>query len=326
MQTQGNDLQYPLTRRTMTLRPAAIAFQLFLLTIAASEPHSEAFSHSPAPLCPPRTARSIRSQFSPASFGHTHTPGPPRRGWFPLLSGQPEEGERSGGAPGGDRFRSASGIRPSLHPTTINAISEALSMRSSPESASSPVDVWADGAKPLDVALTASKIAADALERRSVGCKADGDEGSSPTPEECQVLAGRVVGVVMRLRQLERDLAGRVGGVGWVEKYGEHGTFGVLKGECDAIVKGKEEERVGEGEEGAGGPDGNAISIDMAKEAILCERIRDDPLFCMCRAECLLALFMINVEIPTLEKVGQEVPGGSKIDFIDEDRMGVLLS
>eukprot|EP00567_Pseudictyota_dubia_P001836 CAMPEP_0197468784 /NCGR_PEP_ID=MMETSP1175-20131217/66266_1 /TAXON_ID=1003142 /ORGANISM="Triceratium dubium, Strain CCMP147" /LENGTH=311 /DNA_ID=CAMNT_0043004903 /DNA_START=104 /DNA_END=1039 /DNA_ORIENTATION=+ len=221
----------------------------------------------------------------------------------------------------GDQIRASTGIRPSLHPTTINAISEALLLRSSSSAAGKqdePVDVGAEGVEPLKVALTAGRIASDALEKRTAACRADGDEGSIPTAAECQAVAGRVVGVVMRLRDLEKDLSARAGAVGWVRKYNEYGSFGVLKSECGAAVEAAEE---GEKVEDSG-----ARSFDVETEAELCDRIRDDPLFRMCRAECLLGLFIQNVEIPQLEQVGQEVAGGSKIDFIDEDRKEVLFS
>jgi hypothetical protein len=112
------------------------------------------------------------------------------------------------------------------------------------------------------------------------------------TAEEGQTIAGRVVGVVMRLGQLEDMLHSRVVEVEWVKKYGEWTMFGVL--EDESSVK---------------------------------EKIQTDPLFTLCRAECLLALFLDTVEAPQMEKIGRTArPGGSLVDFLDEDRQQVLLT
>lgn len=224
------------------------------------------------------------------------------------LSGSTDDGDKQSNehivkAHAGDPLRASTGIRPSLHPTTINAISEALLIRSSPSlSASTPIDV-AGEVEPLEVAMAAGTLAAGAIEKRHKSC--EGDDENVFTTEEGQTLAGRVVGVVMRLRELEQTLAFKVNSAAWVTKYREHGTFGVLSGECDAIGN-------GEGNE------------DL--ESVLAQRLKDDPLFRMCRAECLLALFIHTVEVPQLEKLGQQLADGSKIDFIDSDRMDVLLS
>lgn len=232
---------------------------------------------------------------------------------------------------GGDQLRASTGIRPSLHPTTINAISEALLLRHSAKN-NKPIDVWADNddddddaTQPLDVAVTAGAISSDLLEKRKTSCEADGDVSSIPTPEECQTVAGRVVGVVMRMRPLEMELAKRVNAAKWVAKYGEHGSFGVLKSECkQAAAAAAANEDEGEGGEASSSD--VKIETDAKIEKELTDRIRDDPLFRMCRAECLLAIFLDTVEAPKLQEVGESVPGGSSVDFIDEDRREVILS
>jgi hypothetical protein len=62
-------------------------------------------------------------------------------------------------------------------------------------------------------------------------------------------------------------------------------------------------------------------------EMLLAARIRNDPLFRMNRAECLLALFLTNVERPRMEAMNMILPGGgsSNVDFIDDDRLRVIL-
>ena len=188
----------------------------------------------------------------------------------------------------GDPLREATGIRPSLHPTTINAIADALKARAmKQEGTNFRLD---DDVSPMDIALTASSIASNAITKRQ---ESSDQDGMKLTPQEQQTIAGRVVGVVMRLDELESALLEKVASVGWIAKYNEWATFGVLESETNETVD---------------------------------KRVKDDPLFGMSRAECLLALFLNTVEAPQLEKVGESVPDGSKIDFLDQDRSEVLLA
>jgi hypothetical protein len=184
-----------------------------------------------------------------------------------------------------------------LHPVTINAIAEALKIRAqklpdSPLRPSSVDDGKTMKVEPLQIALTASKIAADAVKRRQEASLATKD-GMTLTSEEEQTIAGRVLGVVMRFTDLEAELCKRCADTPWITKYGEWGAFGVIA---------KEEE-----------------------EAVVDARILQDPLFGMNRAECLLALFLKTVERVELEKIGQSVPDNGVIDFLDADRSEVLL-
>ena len=123
------------------------------------------------------------------------------------------------------------------------------------------------------------------------------------TIEEAQTISGRVVGVVMRMRDLESNMIQKVNGVEWVTKYSEEESFGLLKKECQLIA---DEEKI------------------LNNDKQLAETIKMNPLFRMNRAECLLALFLSTVEKPQMEKMGQEITGGSDVDFIDADRLEVL--
>ena len=236
----------------------------------------------------------------------------------------------------GDKLREATGIRPSLHPTTINAIADALKARAMKKNKDDGmVFRVSDTVQPIDVAITAGQIASTAIAKRQQSSE---DDGMKLTPKEelsfvfcfCflgssvlfffflfsfsqlyislfffhfyhiyinkknrQTIAGRVLGVIMRLDELELKLYDKVSNVDWIAKYNEWSTFGVLPKEED--------------------------------NSIIDERIRDDPLFTLSRAECLLAIFLQTVEIPGLEKANETVPDGSKIDFLDEDRSNVLL-
>jgi hypothetical protein len=225
--------------------------------------------------------------------------------------------------------RHATGIRSSLHPTTINCIAEALLLRSSSSNNNNSrdeedenncrhiaIDIRNPNNEPLQVALAAGDIATNAILRRSNVTKVNGipnDNSSIFTTEESQLISGRVVGVVMRLHDLEMELVQRVSLVNWVQKYNEESSFGVLVEEC---------------QRGGGGDSSLSSSSSMNNndEMLLAARIRNDPLFRMNRAECLLALFLINVERPRMEAMNMILPGGgSDVDFIDDDRLRVIL-
>ena len=187
-----------------------------------------------------------------------------------------------------DPAREATGIRPSLHPVAINAIAEAIKIRSR-KLDDMPLQCTSD-IQPIQVALTAGRIASEALLKRQ---QASSEDGMEFEDEEEQTIAGRVVGVVMRLPELESDLYRRCSSVSWIAKYNEWSSFGLLPNEE---------------------PD------------LLTNQVLSDPLFTLSRAECLLALYLDTVEKPSLDKIGRDVPDGSKIDFLDCDRREVLLS
>lgn len=185
----------------------------------------------------------------------------------------------------GDPLREATGIRPSLHPTTINALAQALKMR-----AQKPGLIVNEETPALEVAMLAGKIASEAIDQRQASSDQD---GMTLTPDEQQSIAGRVVGVVMRFPELESLLVEKVAATSWIAKFADWDSFGVLANEDD----------LGD----------------------VHQRVKDDPLFAMTRAECLLALFLETVEAPSMEKAGQEAPDKGLIDFLDEDRKEVLL-
>lgn len=193
----------------------------------------------------------------------------------------------------GDPLRAATGIRPSLHPLTINVISTALVKRATQKD--SKLRVGEAGVEAMEVALAASKIVTDALQKRQEQSQED---GMQLTPDEGQTVAGRVVGVVMRLPELEQLLLQKCQAAPWIAKYGEWSSFGVLPNEDDD-------------------DDSSSAAVDA--------QIKKDPLFSMNRAECLLALFMATVEQPELQAKGASVPDGGRIDFLDADRQEVLL-
>ena len=203
--------------------------------------------------------------------------------------------------PKGDSIRSATGIRPSLHPVTINCIAEALLMRSK-QTKEMAIDTANPDVEPLQIAVTAGSIAMNAIEQRKSAAETD-ETTDMFSMDESNAISGRVVGVVMRMRELEQTLRGKVNEDEWAWKYGEEMSFSLLKSE------------VKHGE----------MTLTDALEKELADAIKMNPLLRMNRAECLLALFLETVERPKLEMLGASVAGGSKVDFIDADRLEVLI-
>ena len=197
----------------------------------------------------------------------------------------------------GDPLREASGIRPSLHPLTINTIAELLKIRAKRD-ASTPLRIVEGVVEPLQVALSASRIAAEAIQKRQ---ETSEEDGMTLTLAEQQTVAGRIVGVAMRLSELEAELHSKCREASWIAKYGEWDSFGVL-----SSSKGEEKEE-----------DDLTAAVD--------DRIRMDPLFGITRAECLLALFLHQVEAPELAQKNTTVQDNSVVDFLDADRKEVLL-
>lgn len=153
--------------------------------------------------------------------------------------------------------------------------------------------------QPLDVAVAAGKIATNCIEQRAKSSTAvKGDESSAFTHDEAQLICGRVVGVVMRWDELEKTLVERVRAQKWITKYGEENSFGLIKDEL----------------------------LEEDVKVLVKKKMKDDPLCRMCRAECLYALFLRDVEQPTMEKLGQvPVDGHSGVDFLDAERLEVLF-
>ena len=72
----------------------------------------------------------------------------------------------------GDKIREKNGVRPSLHPTTINALAEALKARAmNKEGMAFRVS---DTVQPLDIAITVGQIASTAISKRQQSSTEDG--------------------------------------------------------------------------------------------------------------------------------------------------------
>jgi hypothetical protein len=226
----------------------------------------------------------------------------------------------------GDPLREANGIRPSIHPTAINAIAESLKARAAQiikkksnnnsyddDDDDDEKDYFrvTDTVGPLQVMVTAGQFASNAIQKRQEA-SVDTNDGMKMNNREEECVAGRVMGVIMRLDDLENELVERTMDVDWVAKYDEWSSFGVLEDESKFILK----------NENGKSEDDNDNDAMMKK---VHEKIIDDPLFCMNRAECLLGIFIQEVEIPQFQKLNETAPDESKIDFLDTDRLEVII-
>ena len=86
----------------------------------------------------------------------------------------------------GDKLREATGIRPSLHPTTINAIADALKIRAMKQNNNDNGEKMmvfrvSDTVQPIDIAITAGQIASTAIAKRQ---QSSTNDGMKLTPKE----------------------------------------------------------------------------------------------------------------------------------------------
>jgi hypothetical protein len=196
----------------------------------------------------------------------------------------------------GDPYRDANNVRPSLHPITINILSQALKLRATANSRSNSTTAGKEE-NPLEIVVQVSALAATAMAQRQSTSKMD---QMTLTVEEQQTVAGRVVGVMVRIQELQQLLYKRCSAVPWIAKYKEWHSFGLVQPpDLEPLVSPQ---------------DSNNF-----------EELLQDPLLLLNRAECLLALFIHSVEIPELQRKNCTVPDQSIIDFLDEDRRQVLL-
>jgi hypothetical protein len=213
--------------------------------------------------------------------------------------------ESSSYLPRDDPVRSSN--RASLHPLTINILSDLLQLRARGDSppfvtAKNATTINSSTVTPLELAIGVSRMAVEKLRTRQELSNVD---GMSLTPEEQQTVAGRVVGVTMRLSMLEADLEQCCASTQWVAKYNEWERFGVVSSISSSNRQGE---------------DATATTTTVTTQKLLLV----DGLFRLNRAECLLALFLHRVERPELMKKALSVPDNSTIDFIDADRLQVL--
>jgi hypothetical protein len=181
--------------------------------------------------------------------------------------------------------------RPSLHPLTIDAIEEGLKLRAQNVS-TSPLRLIDAQTEWFEVQYTAVKFADRFLEKYtkvSSATKAN-KEQHTWTEEELQTIGGRIVGVLMRLDDLEWEWNHRISTSSLEIPTNEwKTTLGLHPDNVEQLCP---------------------RTLDLA--------ILEENDFARRRAERMLALFLLNVEGPAMKASGNEVPGGSEVDFIDD--------
>lgn len=150
--------------------------------------------------------------------------------------------------------------------------------------------------QPLDIAMFVSNLVVNALQKRK---DTSAEDGMTFSISEQQTITGRIVGVTLRLPDLEQQLDEMCQAASWIAKYQEWHRFGVVDPDDDGST--------------------SSYSTSIEKQLV------EDPLLRMNRAESLLAVFLHTVEIPELAAKNKTVPDDSRIDFLDEDRREVLL-
>ena len=183
--------------------------------------------------------------------------------------------------------------RPSLHPLAIEAIEESFRLRAK-NMTTSPLRIIDAQTEWYDVQYSAMKFADRFLQQHS---KPNAD-GFQWTQEELETIGGRIVGVLMRMDDLEWEWHNRV-------------TTSPL-GQIESPTRVPDEQwKV-------------ALGLHPGVVEQVCFRTVDEALlesrdFARKRAEMMYALFLMNIEEPALKASGNKVPGGSLArDFIDD--------
>ena len=186
--------------------------------------------------------------------------------------------------------------RPSLHPLAIEAIEESFRLRAQ-NSTTSPLRIIDSSTEFYEVEYSAMKFADRFLQQHS---KPNDDGKHTWTEEELHTIGGRIVGVIMRMEDLEWEWNHRVatsslGGIvpddKWKRTLGLHP--GSMEQEC-------------------------LRTVDLA--------LLDDSEFARKRAEMMYAMFLMNVEEPAVKASGGNIIGGSSAsDFISDSKFIDLM-
>lgn len=189
----------------------------------------------------------------------------------------------------------------SLHPITIDAIEEAFRLRAQ-NMTTSPLRLLAN-MEWFEVQYSIMKFAERFLEKYSKGSK-DSEEPIW-TEEELQTIAGRIVGVLVRLDDLEWEWNHRVS----TSAQGQPESSDMIPFSQWKSILGLHPDNVEQ----------RCIkTVDMA--------LLEDNDFAKTRAERMLALFLLNIEGPAMKASGNLSPDGSVVDFIqDETQLNLMM-
>lgn len=204
--------------------------------------------------------------------------------------------ERVGESIKSDNARTNPVDRPSLHPLAIEAIEESFRLRAQ-NSTTSPLRIIDSSTEFYEVEYAAMKFADRFLQRHSKS----NSNGVSWTEEELHTVGGRIVGVIMRLDDLEWEWNHRVctsalGKI--VPEYEWKRTLGLHPGNVEQRC---------------------LRTVDLALE--------EDAEFARRRAEIVYAMFLMNIEEPAIKASGGSIVGGSSAsDFIEDAKYLELMA
>mmetsp|Transcript_10411 Transcript_10411/g.22042 ORF Transcript_10411/g.22042 Transcript_10411/m.22042 type:complete len:552 (-) Transcript_10411:3799-5454(-) len=190
--------------------------------------------------------------------------------------------------------------RPSLHPITIDAIEDALRLRAQ-NSTTSPLRIIDAQMEWFEVQYSIMKFADRFMEKYTKAAASKSENDESPwTEEELQTIGGRIVGVLMRLDDLEWEWNHRIS------------TSSLADPDSPSMVP----YDLWKTTLGLHAPHPEAVEQTCFRTVDA--SLSEEKEFARTRAERMLALFLMNIEGPGFEASGNEVPGGSTPEFIED--------
>jgi len=189
----------------------------------------------------------------------------------------------------------------SLHPVTIDAIEEAFRVRAQ-NITTSPLRLLDSNMEWFEVQYSIMKFAERFLETCTKGSKSN--EEPEWTEEELQTIGGRIVGVLVRLDDLEWEWNHRVS----TSTLGQPESPDMIPYNQWKSVLGLHPDNV------------EQRCIKTLDVALL-----EENCFARARAEKMLALFLLNIEGPGMKASGNKAPDGSEVDFIQDSTQLKLM-
>lgn len=183
----------------------------------------------------------------------------------------------------------------SLHPITIDAIEEAFRLRAQ-NMTTSPLRLLDSNMEWFEVQYSIMKYTERFLEDYTKDSKNSNDEPKW-TEEEFQTIGGRIVGVLVRLDDLEWEWNHRV----TTSKLGQPESADMIPYDQWKSILGLHPDNV------------EQRCIKTLDRALL-----EESDFARARAERMLALFLLNIEGPAMKASGNLSPDGSEVDFIQD--------
>ena len=183
----------------------------------------------------------------------------------------------------------------SLHPITIDAIEEAFRLRAQ-NMTTSPLRLLDSNMEWFEVQYSIMKFTERFLEKYTKESKSS--EEPKWTEEEFQTIGGRIVGVLVRLDDLEWEWNHRV----TTSTLGQPESSDMIPHDQWKLTLGLH-------------PD----NVEQRCMKTLDTTLLEESDFARARAERMLALFLLNIEGPAMKASGNLSLDGSEVDFIQDD-------